>query len=152
MNTPSTWVDTTINLTRVIKAPRERVYAAFTTPALAKQWWSGAGWTHTELVLDAHPGGTWRFQMRNDESGQIFTSEGEYLEAIEPARLRWTNRWNDDGVQCNTQVTVTFTAVAGWSAVYVLHEFFPDKSTCASHQAGWGGCLDQLATLLQSAR
>ena len=90
--------------------------------------------------------------MRNDESGQIFTSEGEYLEAIEPARLRWTNRWNDDGVQCNTQVTVTFTAVAGWSAVYVLHEFFPDKSPCASHQGGWGGCLDQLATLLQSAR
>ena len=87
MSLPSSSADTTITLTRVIAAPRERVYAAFTTPELTRQWWAGPGWTHTALILDTHPGGVWRFHLREDESGQIFESEGEYLEAVGTERL-----------------------------------------------------------------
>ena len=32
-------------LTRVIDAPRERVFAAWTDPALLKQWFAPAPWT-----------------------------------------------------------------------------------------------------------
>ena len=83
MSLPNSSADKTITLTRVIAASRERVYAAFTTPELARQWWAGPGWTHTDLILDAHLGGVWRFHLRKDESGQIFESEGEYLEAVD---------------------------------------------------------------------
>lgn len=91
MSLPNSSADRTITLTRVIAASRECVYVAFTTPELARQWWAGPGWTHTDLILDAHPGGVWRFRLREDESGQIFESEGEYLEAVEPERLCWTD-------------------------------------------------------------
>ena len=149
MSTTETSADTTIDIRKVIQAPRERVYAAFTTPELAKQWWSGDGWTHTELILDARPGGTWRFQMCNDETGQTFTSEGTYLEAVEPERLVWTNSWEGDGgVRRETRVTVTFAVVEGGTEVHVVQEFFPDQATRDAHAGGWGGCLEQLGTLL----
>ena len=151
MSTSGSSADTTITLPRVIAASRERVYAAFTTPELARQWWAGPGWTHTDLILDAHPGGVWRFHLREDTSGETFESEGEYLEAVEPERLCWTNRWTDAGASRHTTVTVTFTEVDGGTAVHILHEFLPDASTRDQHQGGWGGSLDQLTELLQAA-
>ena len=49
--------------TRVIDAPRERVFKAWTDPEHLAQWWGPKGFTNTFQEFDMRPGGAWRFVM-----------------------------------------------------------------------------------------
>ena len=53
--------DREIVVTRLIDAPRELVFAAFTEPAHIEQWWAPQGATTQEM--DVRPGGTWRYRQ-----------------------------------------------------------------------------------------
>ncbi len=48
--------DRELILTRELKAPREKVFAAWTDPALASQWWCPSGCTLLELRDGCAPG------------------------------------------------------------------------------------------------
>ena len=63
--TPSTGheraADRELVTSRVIAAPRSRVYAAFADPAQLARWWGPAGFTNSFETFDLRPGGSWRF-------------------------------------------------------------------------------------------
>lgn len=140
--------NTTMRLTRRFAASRERVYAAFTDPELGVQWWAPEGHT-LELVLDARPGGTFRYSLVNDETGDKFVSEGVYREATPPERLVWTNSFADgEGKQTDTLVTLELVEVEGGTEVTVSHERFRDAAMRDAHAGGWGSSLDRLRQLL----
>ena len=44
-------------LTRIIDAPREKVYRAWTEPGLLKQWFAPLPWTTPRAETDVRPGG-----------------------------------------------------------------------------------------------
>jgi uncharacterized protein YndB with AHSA1/START domain len=46
--------------TRVLDAPRERVWKAYTDPEQVAQWWGPPGSTIETHEIDVSPGGTWR--------------------------------------------------------------------------------------------
>jgi Activator of Hsp90 ATPase homolog 1-like protein len=75
---------------REFDAPRERVWAAYTDPALIPRWW---GLRNSETVvreLDLRPGGAWRFvQVNNDGSEAAF--RGIYRE-ISSCLRSWRRR------------------------------------------------------------
>jgi uncharacterized protein YndB with AHSA1/START domain len=52
---------------RLILAPRERVYAAWTDPGQMQRWWGPAGFSNTFHVFDLRPGGDWRFTMHGPD-------------------------------------------------------------------------------------
>ena len=64
MNTPA---DTTLQITRVIKAPRDHVHAASTDLELANQWWGPDGCETHELISDARPGGTTELRLTHEK-------------------------------------------------------------------------------------
>ena len=74
----TTPTDTEIRLERVFEAPRERVFAVWTDPALIPEWWSDN--TVVE-EMDVRSGGRWRFRT---DYGVI---EGEFREVVPPERL-----------------------------------------------------------------
>jgi hypothetical protein len=53
--------DREIVSTRVLDAPREVVYRAFTDSSVLARWWGLKGFTHTLHAFDPRPGGAWRF-------------------------------------------------------------------------------------------
>lgn len=57
--------------TRLIKAPRERVWAAWTEPAQLGQWWGPKGFSVTTELFEFRVGGHWVFTMHgpNPEPG-----------------------------------------------------------------------------------
>ena len=58
-----TWsLDREIVLTRVIAAPRDRVFAAFTSPTIG-EWFGPHGYGCTTHEFEARVGGRWRFDM-----------------------------------------------------------------------------------------
>jgi len=146
--------DRELALTRIIDAPREKVYRAWTEPKLLKQWFAPLPWTTSLVELDVRPGGSSLIVMRSPE-GQDFPNRGVYLEVVENERLvftdAYTQAWEpsekpfitviltlgDDGPKTRYTARVRHWTVADREA----HE------KMGFHQ-GWGQCTDQLAALV----
>ncbi|HKR85125.1 MAG TPA: SRPBCC domain-containing protein, partial [Terriglobales bacterium] len=68
-----------LEVRRVINAPRDRVYAAWTDSAQLRQWFGPEDVQTRDLVADAHVGGKFRWDLTNPE-GEQMTVKGEYRE------------------------------------------------------------------------
>jgi uncharacterized protein YndB with AHSA1/START domain len=100
-----------IRVERVFDAPRERVFAVYTDPGLAPEWWGPHGTTTIVDVMDVRPGGAWRFVSR-DADGSETAFRGTYREVTPPERIVQTFEW--EGMPGHVSVeTATFEALAG---------------------------------------
>jgi uncharacterized protein YndB with AHSA1/START domain len=150
--------DRSFTLTRVLDAPRERVFRAWTDPEHL-QWFFSPEKPPTEAIqVDLRVGGTWRQQMLVGQDTEYFTG-GIYREIVPVERLVFT--WG---------------AVGGWPAidperpeespvVTVLLNETGDKTEMVFHvslpahlseqdvrewlamgiREGWGDTIDRLA-------
>ena len=90
VTTPS---DREIHVERIVNAPRERVWQAFTDPKLVAQWW-GRG---NRLVIErdeVERGGHWRYVEH--AGGETHGFEGRYREVTPPERI--SRSWEWDGM------------------------------------------------------
>lgn len=81
-----------ITLTRVFAAPRARVFAVLTDPALIPHWWGPRRMTTEVDQMDVRPGGTWRF-INRDTDGTEYAFHGVYQEIVAPERVVQTFEW-----------------------------------------------------------
>ena len=72
--------------TRILKAPREAVFEAWSNPALLAQWWGPKGFTNTFEEFDLRPGGTWKFIMHGP-NGKDYPNQSEFVEIRPPERI-----------------------------------------------------------------
>jgi uncharacterized protein YndB with AHSA1/START domain len=89
--TITTPTDREIRIERIFDAPIDRVWQAFTDPALVAQWW-GRG---NELVIErmeVRRGGHWRFVEHSADGVDGF--EGRYREVSPHHRLVQTFEWD----------------------------------------------------------
>ena len=87
----STPTEREIRIERVFDAPRERVWGAFTDPALVAQWW-GRGHKLVIERMEVERGGHWRFVEHAPDGVHGF--EGRYREVTAPQRLVQTFEWD----------------------------------------------------------
>jgi len=141
-------------LTRIINAPREKVFRAWTDPQLLKQWFAPAPWTTPVAELDVRPGGANLIVMRGPD-GNEFPNRGVYLEVVKNERLvftdAYTKAWEPSDKPFMT-VTLTFEDQGGKTkyTARVRHWTVADREAhekMGFHQ-GWGQCADQLAALV----
>lgn len=71
---------------RVIAAPRSRVYEAFADPAQLARWWGPAGFTNTFETFELRAGGTWRFVMHGP-NGTDYPNESVFVEVLPGERV-----------------------------------------------------------------
>jgi uncharacterized protein YndB with AHSA1/START domain len=78
-----------ITITRVLDAPREEVWRAWTEPERIAQWWGKRGWSTpvSSVELDVRPGGVFRLNSINDEDGREMPIDAVYTEVVEHERL-----------------------------------------------------------------
>ena len=140
-------------LTRLIDAPREKLYRAWTDPELLKQWFAPAPYTTPSAELDVRVGGASAVVMRSPDGNDIPCS-GVYLEVVPNRRLvftdAYTRAWEPSPKPFMT-VILTFEDEAGQTryTARVRHWTTEDREThekMGFHQ-GWGQCADQLAAL-----
>jgi uncharacterized protein YndB with AHSA1/START domain len=154
MNTPSPSSDRELVLTRLIDAPREKVYRAWTDPALLKQWFAPLPYTTPAAELDVRPGGANLIVMRAPD-GREMPNRGVYLDVIPNERLvftdAFTKAWEPSAKPFMT-VILTFENEGGKTryTARVRHWTVADREAhekMGFHQ-GWGQCTDQLAALV----
>jgi uncharacterized protein YndB with AHSA1/START domain len=143
-----------LSLTRLINAPREKVYRAWTDPELLKQWFAPQPWTTPRVELDVRPGGTNVIVMRGPD-GQEFPNRGVYLEVVKNERLVFTDAYANDWEPSQKPfmtVILTFEASQGKTryTARVRHWTVADRETHEKmgFHAGWGKCADQLEALV----
>jgi len=141
-------------LTRLIPAPREKIYRAWTDSSLLKQWFAPLPFTTPVAQLDVRVGGSSLIVMR-DTDGADMPCPGVYLEVVPNERLvftdAYTRAWEPSAKPFMT-VILTFENEDGGTryTARVRHWTEADREThekLGFHQ-GWGQCADQLAALV----
>ena len=102
--------DREIVTTRVIDAPRERLFRAWTDPAQLPIWWGPNGFTTTTKACEVRPGGGWVYTMHGPD-GKHYPNKSVFLEVVQPERIVYSHGWDAPGAFTEMfQATWTFEA------------------------------------------
>src|SRR5438270_11378617 len=136
-----------LEVKRLIKAPRNRVYAAWTDPAQLKQWFGPENVQTRQLVADARVGGKFRWDLINSE-GETMTCRGEYRELQPSKKIVFTWQWEDDEAWENHSSIITVelddAGGGGGTELRLTHEKLPNEESRHGHTRGWNSALDKL--------
>ena len=134
-----------LEIKRLIQAPRDRVYAAWTDPAQLKQWFGPEKVETRELIADARVGGKFRWDLTNSE-GERMTCRGEYRELQPDKKIVFTWQWDDDEDWENhiSVVTVELEDAGDGTELRLTHEQLPKEESRDGHTRGWNSALDKL--------
>src|SRR5262249_46229856 len=115
----------TIRFHRVIKAPPERIYRAFTDAQALCKWLPPHGFTAQVHQLNAKVGGGYRMSFTNFSGGGSHSFGGDYQELVPGQRLRYTGRFDDPNLPGEMQTTVTLQAVFCGTEINITQEGIP---------------------------
>ena len=134
-----------LEIKRLIKAPRDRVYAAWTDPAQLKQWFGPEKVQTRDLIAETRVGGKFRWDLTNSE-GEKMTCLGEYRELQPGKKIVFTWQWQDDEDWENhtSVVTVELFDADGGTELRLTHEQLPNEASRDGHTGGWNSALDKL--------
>lgn len=114
---PESTADREFVHSRLIDAPRERVFRAFSDPVHLARWWGPTGFTSTFHTFDLRPGGAWRFVMHGPD-GVDYPNESVFVEVRAPERIVFEHNSGH-----HFRMTITFTedggkTLVGWRQVF----------------------------------
>jgi uncharacterized protein YndB with AHSA1/START domain len=145
-----------LTLTRLIDAPRDTLFRAWTEPDLLKQWFTPRPWTTPVVETDVRPGGASYILMRGPD-GNEFPNRGVYLEVVKDRKLvftdAYTEAWQPSGKPFMTAV-LTFEDEGGKTR-YTARVHHWNEADRESHEKmgfheGWGKATDQLEALVKT--
>jgi uncharacterized protein YndB with AHSA1/START domain len=122
---PEPTADREIVTTRVYDAPRELVFAAWTTPEHLARWWGPNGFTTTTLEMTFAVGGAWRFIMHGPD-GVDYPNRIRYREIVRPERLVYLHDADGAG-DPGFESTITFIERDGQTTL-TMRALFPSAA------------------------
>jgi uncharacterized protein YndB with AHSA1/START domain len=145
-------------ISRVIEAPRRRVFEAWTKPEQLVRWWGPITFTTPFCNIDLRTGGAFHYCMRSPE-GRDYWGKGVYREIVEPERIVYTDSFSDEDGNLvqpakygmspdwppETLVTVTLAEHDGETQLTVQHGVPESVADSAGARQGWTESLDRLA-------
>jgi uncharacterized protein YndB with AHSA1/START domain len=136
---------TSLEIKRLINAPRDRVYAAWTDPAQLKEWFGPANVRTRNFTADARVGGKYLWDLINEE-GEDMTISGEYRELVPRKKIVFTWKWDDDEAWKYTSsvVTVELSDRDSGTELRLIHEKLPSEESRDRHNEGWNSVVDRL--------
>lgn len=147
----TTWaLEREVVLVRVIDAPRDAVYAAWTDADAFCQWFGPDGFACTVRQMDVRAGGRARFDMVAAD-GTLYTNRFDYLEIVPGERLVMDHGSDIDDDPNRFHVTVTFDEQSDGKTIVTLRQLHP---TVEQRNAviGFGAVELGLQTLSKLAR
>lgn len=114
--------DREVVFTRLLDAPRELVWQAWSDVNHLHRWFGPAGFTTTTHEFAFVPGGVWRFVMHGPD-GTDYANVIVFREIEPPSRLAYDNGWDLPGAPLDFHAVVTF-AVEGTGTRLTIHFTF----------------------------
>lgn len=139
----------TVRLHRVLRAPAERIYKAFTDKAALERWLPPYGFTGTIHEIEVRVGGGYRMSFTNFGTGSGHSFTVEYVELVPGARIRQTDRFDDENLPGRMEVAIDLEAVSCGTEVRIVQEGIPAVIPVEMCYLGWQESLEQLARLVE---
>ena len=139
----------TIQLYRVLSAPPERVYRAFTDPDAMVKWYPPHGFTCKVHELDLRVGGSYRMSFTNFTTKKAQSFGGKYLEIKPNELLKYADKFDDPNMPGEMHVTVSFRKVIGGTELKITQEGIPDAIPAEMCHMGWQQTLQLLMQLVE---
>lgn len=143
-------------LTRVIAAPLDLVWEAWTDPRAFRQWMGPVGWDITDCRIDLRAGGRWSTTQRSPD-GSLHPTGGSYLVVDPPRHLafNWILTAPDGTVMMEAEHHVRLTARAAGTEVSLEIRLLTagpgSEGFVGGVRAGWTGTLGKLAFFLEGS-
>ena len=143
-------------LTRLLDAPREKLFRCWTENDLLKQWFVPAPWSIAKADVDVRPGGR-SFIVMADPEGNEYPNQGVYLEVVKNEKIvftdAFTEAWTPSEKPFFTGI-ITF-ADEGGKTRYTARARHWTEADKKSHEQmgfheGWGKCAEQLEALART--
>ncbi len=139
----------TVTMTRIIPAPAEQVFRAWTDPEIIQRWLAPQPCHVRNATTDPRPGGRYAIVVA-DSGDHLHSTTGEYRELIPGRRLVKT--WSYDGPygrdDTPSVLTVDFREVRpGVTELRLTHTRLRDEETKQRVSSGWMLCLDRLTAI-----
>jgi uncharacterized protein YndB with AHSA1/START domain len=153
---------------RIFKAPRERVWKAWSEAAQFSQWWGPTGCSVEAFRFEFRPGGFVHYAMKFPNAPTMW-GRFNYREIAPQERIVWLNSFSNEkcGIarapfseNCPLEIenSVTFTERDGSTIVSLRAQPFGESAAerqyfeeiRPSMTQGYGGTLDQLAAHLDT--
>jgi uncharacterized protein YndB with AHSA1/START domain len=138
-----------VTIVRLIAAPRELVFAAWTDSKQLAQWWGPRQFTNPVCEVDARAGGAMLIHMRAPD-GTVYPMTATFEEVTPPSLLvfRSVARDHENNPLLESLTRVTFEAEGGKTKVTVTAHakgIAPIAAQMlAGMEAGWTQTVDRL--------
>lgn len=145
-------------ISRVINAPKDLVWLAWTDPQHLMKWWAPVPYSTPECEIDLRAGGIFRTVMQAPD-GTLNAGTGIFLEVVEGHKIIFTDAL-EPGYRLAQDpfmtVIITFEEANG-QTTYTATVMHKDEETCRQHEemgfySGWGTCIEQLAALAEGLK
>lgn len=139
----------TVQLHRILRAPAERIYKAFTDHSALEYWLPPYGFTGKIHEIDVRVGGGYRMSFTNFGTGSSHSFSVEYIELVPNERIRHTDRFDDENLPEEMNVSIELRAVSCGTEIFIVQEGIPPVIPVELCYLGWQESLEQLARLVE---
>ena len=144
-------------LERVIDASPEKIYRAYTDPAILSQWFAPKPWSISDAVIEPKVGGRLNFVMHGP-NGERFPNSGVFLEVVPNRRLISTDAFTPDWKPAGQPFMVArieLEPTGDGKTKYPATASHWNEATLKQHEQmgfheGWGQVADQLAEIVKT--
>ncbi|HWE16604.1 MAG TPA: SRPBCC domain-containing protein [Hyphomicrobiaceae bacterium] len=143
--------ENSVSLVRIINAPAEAVFAAWTDATLMRHWLAPEPSERTAIEVDVEPRVRGRYRIVVIGPGDLLVTAGEYRELVPGKRLVMTWSCTDPLVSfqdATTLITVEMRALgAGRTEMTLVHSGVAPGDERGLRE-GWTASLDRLEVVL----
>ena len=139
----------TVRLHRVLRAPAERIYKAFTDKSALERWLPPYGFTGTIHTIDVRVGGGYKMSFTNFGTGGSHSFNVKYTELVENEYIQHKDRFDDENLPGEMTVSIHFKTVLCGTDIRIVQEGIPEVIPTEMCYLGWQESLEQLAKLVE---
>ena len=146
-------------ITRCIKAPRTKVYAALIDADAIAKWKVPTGMTSHVHAFEAREGGTFRISLTYDAQtgtgktdAHTDTYHGHFVQLVPNERVVEVDEFETADPAMRGEMTIAITlrdADEGGTELIAVHDGVPPGISVADNEAGWQSALARLAALVE---
>ncbi|RJQ15655.1 polyketide cyclase [Candidatus Woesearchaeota archaeon] len=138
-----------VTLHRVLKAPPEKVYRAFTQANALASWIPPYGFICTVQHMDVKVNGNFKMSFINFSTGNGHSFGGKYLELKQDEFLKYTDKFDNPNLPGEMITSVWLKKVSCGTDIKIVQEGIPIAIPTEMCYLGWQESLEKLAKLVE---
>ena len=138
-----------VSLHRVVTAPPEKVFRAFTEANAMASWIPPYGFLCVVHSMEVKIGGSFKMSFINFTTGNAHSFGGTYLDVKPNEFLKYTDTFDDPNLPGEMTTSVWLNEVSCGTEIKILQENIPAMIPTEMCYLGWQESLEKLKKLVE---